>query len=152
MTILKDSREKDGWNFRASQNCNGMQIEKLDTGDYSLKGYENLIMIERKSVADLWGTLTAGKERFYREMERAKEIPARFLVIEGNIADINKGFAYSKVGPNYIHGFLISLQIKYGVHVIFAGRKDLAQEYVRRLLAKLYKYCQDGTLCQTKSA
>jgi ERCC4-type nuclease len=153
--IIRDTREKDGWNFRASSNCHGVESVKLDTGDYSLKGFEHLIMVERKSIADLWGTLTAGKERFMKEMERAKEIPARFLIIEGTVAEINKGFTYSKVDPNYIFGFLISLQVKYGLHVIFAGRKDVAQEYTRRLLAKLFKYCKDGTLCltnQTKTA
>ena len=148
MKIIRDTREqKDcGWNFRASSNCDGMEIKKLDTGDYSISGFENLVMVERKTIADLWGTLTVGKERFMKEMERAKNIPARFLIIEGNIGDIDKGFRYSKVSPEYIHGFLISLQVKYGIHVIFAGRTDQAQAYTRRLLYKLFKYCLDGTL------
>lgn len=148
LQIVRDTREKDGcgWKFRASPNCAGMVIEKLDTGDYSVKGFEHLIMVERKSIADLWGTLTVGKERFMNEMERARVIPARYLIIEGTVADIDKGFRYSKVSPEYIHGYLISLQVKYGIHVIFAGRQDVAQAFARRLLIKLARYCSEGVI------
>lgn len=147
-TIVRDTREQAGcgWQFNASGNCHGMVSEKLDTGDYSLKGFEHLVMIERKTIADLWGTLTVGKERFNKEMERAKVIPARFLIIEGNISDIDRGFRYSKVSPEFIHASLISLQVKYGIHVIFAGRQDVARGYVRRLLARLYRYCKEGVI------
>lgn len=147
-TIIRDTREKDGcgWKFRASPNCAGMEIEKLDTGDYSVKGFEHLIMVERKSIGDLWGTLTAGKERFINEMERARIIPARYLIIEGNVGDIDKGYKYSKVSPEFIHGYLISLQVKYGIHVVFAGRQDQAQTYARRLLLKLARYCTEGVI------
>jgi ERCC4-type nuclease len=148
-TIIRDSREKDGagWNFRASANCHGVEIRKLDTGDYSLKGYEDIIMIERKTIGDLWGTLTFGRERFMKEMERALEYPIRFLIIEGTVKDIDNGFRYSKVSPEFIHASLISLQVKYGVHVIFTDKRtDVAQSYVRNLLAKLFQYCEDGVI------
>jgi ERCC4-type nuclease len=147
MTIIKDSREKEGlgWNFRASANCNGMEVAKLETGDYSLKGYEHLVMIERKTIADLWGTLTANRERFMKEMDRALAFPIRYLIIEGTVKDVDSGFRYSKVTPEYIHSTLISLQVKYGLHVIFVDkRSDITQAFVRRLLAKLFKYCEEG--------
>lgn len=151
-TIIRDTREKDGcgWKFRASANCQGMEVYKLDTGDYSVKGYEHLIMVERKSIGDLWGTLTSGKERFVNEMERARTIPARYLIIEGTVGDVDKGYKYSQVSSEYIHGYLISLQVKYGIHVIFAGRQDQAQTYARRLLLKLARYCDEGVIRGTK--
>lgn len=148
-TIIRDSREKDGsgWKFRASANCDGVEVKKLDTGDYSLKGYENLVMIERKTIGDLWGTLTFGRERFMKEMDRALEYPIRYLVIEGTLKDIDAGFRYSKVTPEFIHASLISLQVKYGVHVVFTDKRtDIAQTYVRNLLAKLFQYCEDGVI------
>lgn len=147
--ILRDSREKkgSGWNFRSSANCSGMITRKLETGDYSLLHYENLIMIERKTIGDLWGTLTHGRDRFMREMDRAKEYPVRFLIIEGTLADINAGFRYSKVRPEFILASLTSLQIKYNIHVIFTHKRtDIAQAYVRKLLSKLFQYCEDGVI------
>ena len=50
-TIIKDTREQEGYTFEPSSSryhtCNGMVLEKLDTGDYSLKGLEDKICIER---------------------------------------------------------------------------------------------------------
>jgi len=148
-TIIRDSREKSGcgWNFRASANCKEVIIKKLDTGDYSLEGYEDLIMIERKSIPDLWGSLGQWRERFMKEMDRALEYPVRYLVIEGTLADINKGFRYSKLSPEYILATLTSLEVKYGIHVVFTNkRQDIARAYVRKLLAKLFQYCEDGVI------
>jgi len=143
--VIKDTREKTGWKFRASANCSGMVTRKLDTGDYSISGYEDLIMIERKSISDLWNSLLNGRERFLREMERAKEIPLRYLIIEGTMKDINAGIRYSKVKADFIIASLVSLEVKYGIHVIFASkRKDVCQTYVRKLLLKLFQYCEDG--------
>jgi ERCC4-type nuclease len=152
MTIIRDSREKDGsgWKFRASANCNGMEVAKLETGDYSLKGFENLVMIERKTITDLWGSLVQGRERFMREMERAKAYPIRYLIIEGTLAEVMSGIRYSKVPPQAILATLTSLEVKYGIHVIFTSKRtDIAQEYARRLLAKLFEYCSQGVVqCQ----
>lgn len=146
-TILRDSREKTGWNFRASANCNGMEIRKLKTGDYSLKGYEHLVMIERKSIPDLWCTFLQRREVFLKEIARASEYPIKYLIIEGSYKDIAAGFRYSKVNPDVILAMLISLEIRYDIHVVFLDkRSDVSQEYVRKLLAKLFRYCEEGVI------
>ena len=148
-TIIRDSREKKGcgWHFRASSNCNGMEVKKLETGDYSIDGYENTIMIERKTIPDLWGSLVQGRARFMREMERAKSYPLRYLIIEGTVADVMGGFRYSTVNASSILSSLISLEVKYGVHVIFTSkRQDIARGYARKLLSKLYDYCEQGVV------
>ena len=148
-TIIRDSREKKGcgWNFRASANCDGMKIQKLETGDYSLEGYEDLVMVERKTMTDLWGSLVQGRKRFLKEMDRALEYPIRYLIIEGTLKDVQKGIRYSKVTPDYIISMLISLEVRYDVHVIFTDKRtDIAQGYVRKLLAKLFDYCEKGVI------
>jgi ERCC4-type nuclease len=148
-TIIRDSREKKGkgWQFRSSANCDGVEVAKLDTGDYSIKGCEHLIMIERKTITDLWGSLIQGRERFTREMERAKYIPHRYLIIEATLSDIMKGIRYSKVKPQTILASLVSLEVKYGIHVIFTSKTTgIAQRYVRSLLDKLYSYIREGVI------
>jgi ERCC4-type nuclease len=149
-TILRDTREQEGtgWQFRASDNCYGVERVKLDVGDYAIKGLEHLIMVERKTLGDLWGTLGPqdSYERFLRELERAAAHKLKYLVIEATLADVDRGYAFSKINSNNIHGKLISLQVKHNLHVIFAGRPDKAREYVRRLFAKLYQYHLDGIL------
>lgn len=149
--IVKDTREKKGhgWFFRATADCDGMEVRKLDTGDYSIEGLEDMIMIERKSIPDLWNSLMQGRERFYREMDRALKIPARYLIIEGTLADVIKGMPkrYSKVRGETIIANLISLEQKYGIHVIYTDKdRSVAQVHVRILLKKLYQYCMDGII------
>lgn len=148
--IIRDTREKKGkgWEFRASANCDGMEIAKLDVGDYTIKGLEDILMIERKTLPDLWGTLGNPKnyERFKREMKRAEKHPYKFLVIEASLGDIDRGFWRSKVSANNIHAKLVSLQVKHNLHVIFAGRQDRARQYVRRLMVKINGYYQEGLL------
>lgn len=149
-TIVRDTREQEGkgWNFRASKNCAGVVREKLDVGDYSIKGLENIVCIERKTIGDLWSTLGLQKnyERFLREWDRAKNHRMKYLIIEGTLADVNRGYRWSKVHANLIHAKLFSLQVKHNVHVVFAGRQDVARAYVRKLLDKLYRYYLDGVI------
>ena len=147
--IIRDSREKkdNGWDFRASANCLGMEVKKLDVGDYSIEGYEHLIMIERKSIADLWHTLVQDRERFIRQMERARPVCAKYIIIEGTLKDVMDGIYWSKVRPEFILSSITSLEVKYGVHVVFTSKRtDVSQAYVRRLLAKLFQYCEEGII------
>ena len=148
--IIRDTREQKGkgWMFRASANCEGMEERKLDVGDYAIDGLEDTIMIERKTIGDLWGTLGNHKnyQRFLREMKRAENHRLKFLIIEGSLADVDQGYRWSKVSSNNIHAKLMSLQVKHNLHVIFAGRTDRARAYVRKLMSKLYRYYSDGTI------
>jgi len=149
-TIIRDTREKKGkgWNFRASANCAGVEIEKLDVGDYTVKGLEDVLMIERKTIGDLWNTLgrAVSYKRFLREMKRAENHKMKFLIIEGTLADIDRGYRYSQVPVANIHAKLVSLQLKHNLHIIFAGRIDRARAYVRQLLDKMFRYHEEGLL------
>lgn len=68
----------------------------LDAGDYSLPGLEKMVTIERKSVADLWGTCLgqdplssngearSSVERFRREMARLSWLSRKAILVEGS--------------------------------------------------------------------
>ena len=47
--VIKDTREKDGWTFTEYDKCEGMDMDALHTGDYTLKGFEDVVCIERKA-------------------------------------------------------------------------------------------------------
>ena len=71
----------------------------LKTGDYSVVGAEHLFAVERKTVSDLIGTLTTGRERFERELVRLSEMRRACIVVEGDL-DTIIGWRYrSKVSP-----------------------------------------------------
>jgi hypothetical protein len=56
----------------------------LKSGDYSLKGHETRVAVERKSLADLFGTLGKGRERFERELARLSTYRFAAVVVEGD--------------------------------------------------------------------
>lgn len=47
-TVIQDTREQKGWYFSEYDKCNGMEQGSLKTGDYTLKGFEDMVCIERK--------------------------------------------------------------------------------------------------------
>lgn len=62
--IIVDDREKRPYRFenivRGNQKiCFRTERKRLQTGDYTLKHYENKIAVERKSLSDLYSTLGA---------------------------------------------------------------------------------------------
>ncbi|TFH24739.1 hypothetical protein E4G67_01690, partial [Candidatus Bathyarchaeota archaeon] len=148
--IIRDTREQDGkgWTFRAAANCLGIERKKLDVGDYTVSGLEDILMVERKTLGDLWNTLGQhlNYKRFLKEIERAKNHKIKYLVIEATIAEVNAGYKWSKVSPANIHAKLISLQVKHNVHIIFAGREDVARAWTRMLFDKVFRYHLDGTI------
>lgn len=80
-TVIRDTREQRGWNFDASDRCLGTQIGTLKTGDYSLLGFEDQFVIERKgSPAELATNLF--QKRFHAELARLDKFKHAYLFLE----------------------------------------------------------------------
>ncbi len=75
--ITRDTREQLPIEFGAIP----IRIEKNDFGDYVSLSHFHRIGLERKSMADLCGTLSQGYERFQKELTRAKEMRCNLVVI-----------------------------------------------------------------------
>ncbi|MCW4042004.1 MAG: hypothetical protein NWE83_14790, partial [Candidatus Bathyarchaeota archaeon] len=68
--VVKDTREQDGWFFSEYDKCSGMEVRGLHTGDYTMKGYEDVVCIERKGcVSEIAMNLGRKKGPFQAEME-----------------------------------------------------------------------------------
>lgn len=153
MLIIKDTREKVGaWEF-GEEICHGTVTKKLDTGDYSVEGLEDILCIERKkSVSEL--CINIGEERFKRELERMEKYQYRFIILEFTIDDIRKypigsNIPKSKwdslrITSKYIMRYIADMEINHGVHVVFAGCRDnaiyIASNIMKRVNAKHAKY------------
>lgn len=88
-TVIRDTREKDqqGWSFAPSKNCAGTIDGALPTGDYTIEGYEELIVVERKgSIAEFAGDLFDA--RFLAELDRMRAFRHAFLVLEFGMDDV----------------------------------------------------------------
>lgn len=75
--IYEDTREQLPLEFP----CKVTKM-KLSAGDYGCAApYYSDVFIERKSLSDLAGTLGGGRDRFEREIERAKELGFYLVVV-----------------------------------------------------------------------
>lgn len=58
----------------------------LETGDIALAGNPSIV-VERKTVSDFLGTITAGRDRFKNELKRARELQQFHIIVEGSMID-----------------------------------------------------------------
>ena len=148
--ILRDTREKPGYgfNFIRCDTCGGTEEVALEFGDYALKDFPSLIIVERKQdVGELCSNLGVNRERFERELQRMIDAQVRFkYVIIGDYYSSISRQKFSKMHPNAIFESIISLEIKYGVHFVFAGTHENAHRLTRSLLLKAYRYKLEGII------
>jgi ERCC4-type nuclease len=112
----------------------------LPAGDYSVRGYTALIALERKSVADLVGTLTKGRERFEAELDLLAEFRWKAILVEGRRGDVEAGIYRSMATPQSIIGSLRAIWMRWGVPTFWCDSPEgCAKEvawYARRLEEK----------------
>ena len=118
----------------------------LNSGDYSIQGFENVITIERKSIPDLLGTLGKGRIRFEKELNRMNEYKWKGLLIEGLENDVYQPNDFSSMHPNSIYHSLAAIETKWGVNIYYAKDKKHARWWVLSRLVKLYKYLRQGDI------
>lgn len=110
MIIITDSREQLPY-WRNNR-------QTLIVGDYTTKKLYNRFHIERKSLVDLYGTLTSGNQRFKYELFRAAYAQIKLEVyVEGTYEDfINKRFPKGderKFSTHGLEALIATFQRKY---------------------------------------
>ena len=118
----------------------------LNSGDYSIQGFENVITIERKSIPDLLGTLGKGRIRFEKELNRMSEYKWKGLLIEGLENDVYQPNDFSSMHPNSIYHSLAAIETKWRVGIYYAKDKKHARWWVLSRLVKLYRYLREGNI------
>lgn len=156
--IIIDSREQLPFKW-------GPMIEErgtLKTGDYSIKGYENEIGIERKSVADLCSTILRDRKRFEKEVIRGSKFKYFAVVVEGRTQDIishikkqfainkarGKKYRFSNVGGQIksVFNTLYHWSVKYCFGVFLCDDKLQAKNVTYELLRAYDKYKKRGDI------
>jgi ERCC4-type nuclease len=108
-------------------------VDTLTTGDYSVRGLEHVVAVERKSLADLIGCIGQERERFEREIVRLLGYPVRAVVVEAPWSALEVGGWRARITPQAASGSVLGW-IAAGVPFIFAGTRDAAARAVSRLL------------------
>ncbi len=128
--IIIDRQEKLPYEFTNLPSEPGT----LDTGDYSIKGLEHLVSVERKSLSDLLGCIGGDRDRFKRELQRLRAYRFRLLVVEASAADLEAGEWRSKLKPAHVMGALAAWTGQYELPIWLAGSHDAGARFVERFL------------------
>ena len=146
--VIIDSREQQPWSFASSTIIDNVIHKKLDTGDYSMAGFEDVLCIERKkSVAELATNIT--DDRFKRELERMAQFKYKFLLLEFNYyqidqypegSDIPKRLQGKiKVTGSFIIKCLTEIQIKHDIHIMACGNAQYAEYIAEKIMKRVYE-------------
>lgn len=128
--VLIDRREQNPWSFANLPS----ESDSLPTGDYSVRGLEHLVAIERKSLDDLLACCGRERDRFKRELQRLRAYRFRVLVVETDYATLEAGVWQSKLKPSHVLGSLAAWQAQFGLPVMLAGDHESAARFTEKYL------------------
>lgn len=135
MRLVIDSREQLPLDFTKWPDVQ-VEVAGLSLGDYALKGLETRAAIERKSLDDMVGSLSSGRERFESELTRARGFALFCIVVEASMQDVAEHRYRSKMSSESVLQSLFTYQCRYNVSTIWAGSREGAAYVVKSLLAK----------------
>ena len=108
----------------------------LHTGDYSVRGLEESFSVERKSLADLAGSLTRERARFMRELHRLRGYQSSYLLIIGDDMELSRLIKQGRLKLHQVEHSLRAIESRYGVHV----ERAYTEEHAARLV-ETWAFC-----------
>lgn len=121
------------------------EVRTLKSGDYSLAGYEARVAVERKSAADLFGTVGQGRERFERELERLHGMQFAAVVVEAEWSEIlGSPPPHTQLQPKTIFRSVLAWQQRFTrVHWWFVPGRSAGEKTTFRVLERFWKERQE---------
>lgn len=136
-TVLRDTREQDGYGYYFDDYPVEVKEVTLTTGDYAVQepGYYGKnetyyppFAVERKSKDDLVSSISADRERFEDEIDRADDWEAPMpVIVEAPYPTFRNGQYYANVHPNSIIGTVDKWPNYKNVDFFFADDSDDAE-------------------------
>jgi len=147
MIIIQDTREKYPLDFSFYKIP--VEVTCLKTGDYSIKGFESSICIERKrNTAELAINLGTKWKQFSNELLRMAIFSHKILLFEFDESLIdcfpNKSgiprnkWSSLRMSAGFLKKRLYSIKEIYDIDVIFCHSKELAEQYAINFLEEAY--------------
>lgn len=129
LEIIVDTRERYAWKFSHQQATTVKRA--LAIGDYGVEVDGRLVgAVERKSLADLAGSLTSGQLRAV--LTELVALPHAAVVVEDRYSSV---FKLEHVRPALVADLIAEAQVRFPtVPVIFAENRALAREWTFRFL------------------
>lgn len=143
LTVIIDTREQNPWKIKHHTTA----VRKLDTGDYSIEGYEDIICIERKqSISEFVNNMS--EKRFKDVLGRMQSYKYKYMIFEFTFSDVlnfpigssipRKVWSKLRISPNYIIKYMSDILTIYGIPIMFCdsavGAEKLAMSLMRRAI------------------
>lgn len=113
---------------------------KLDAGDYNI---DDVILVERKTVADLYNSITQDGRFEYQPSELA--ISSDYPVVA--VIGLPEQLAIHDINPNIIYGAIASIIVRHGINVwMFPNDVTFVQT-----LSKVNDKMAEGKFCARKN-
>lgn len=147
MIIIIDTREQVPYAFSGITPPPTVEVATLASGDYSVKGLEEVVAIERKSLSDCFGSFGQGRERFQRELERLARLRFAAVVIEKDFHIIaTRPPARTRLPPKTVIRSMAAWAIRYGVHFYPCPNRAFAERWTWILLDRFWRDVKDGKI------
>lgn len=150
-TVIRDSREQIPWEFTSDKSYEGFIKKKLNAGDYSIVGYEDVVSIERKrNTGEIAANVHA--PRFERALARLNEVKYAYMIFEFTADDVlafpyGSGIPldkqkYVKINGNYIMSKIMGYMFRYpNIKIIFGGSQaERIAQFIFKKVANASQY------------
>lgn len=146
--VVADTREQAAWTFSKSKVITDIIPGKLDAGDYTIEGLEDIFTIEKKaSTSEIAGNFT--ESRWPGFLQRMQEKKYRYIICEFDwltLMDFPYGsgipvkqIPFIKVSSNFLISCISKIQVDLNIPFIFAGSRAGAESAAEAIMKRIYR-------------
>ncbi|HET9623257.1 MAG TPA: ERCC4 domain-containing protein [Kofleriaceae bacterium] len=135
--VVVDTREQQPYMFDPARV--DVVRRALVAGDYALEGYENMLVIERKSLDDYVASVILTRDRFLRELKILAGYNLPLILVEASFEDVDAHRYRAGVHPNAVLGATVAIMVDYQVGVVFCGDRQQACQFAEDLLVRAHR-------------
>ena len=142
MLIIQDTREQKPLKFNHPY-ITGTKIETMKIGDYTVEfadGHRPPIVFERKSLPDIFGSLSKGYPRLKKRINQSIKQGIQFIIIiEASLTKVNKGYDKSERSGEAIVQQLFTLFTRHGIMTAFTNSPEEASLFITNFFISIGK-------------
>ncbi len=137
--LIRDTREQTGLFTKPPK---GLIIvrDTLHIGDYSIRGFETFISVERKNIDDLWTSVTVDADAFKEKMIKLAQYERKYLLVDGLESEYLSNRPERKIHPNQIRQALASIEGYIGVPVHQSESIESSERWMIDVFIRFYKF------------
>jgi len=149
IVILQDDREKEPWTLPWD-----VEVKRLKVGDYTIRGYENVIAVEKKrDLRELLDNLTKqDRPRFKRFLKKMEEVPLKCIVVGEELSYRNithtlqqlkeDSNGRSKLTIETVKYWIVEMSVGYGIPMLFVS-KQMLNDVLRKLFPRMVEKARE---------